>query len=493
MKKKYISRIVLYGAMAAMALFGPAGCGKEESGIQEPEVIKVSQEGTEEADAREEGGTESESAGDSHSIKGGQDNGSVSQAALSGLEGQIAEQSFQVALDGWGDVTFASFIPDEYPSENPDYGVTMHGDARFMLLSGEEAVYEFPGESQDNILSGATRWQQILAVAFTDYNEDGRTDILILQEYTDGEGTPYRSVRPYTQEEGEKEFRIDQLLLEQLRYHTDDMADVYEGIAAYRNGYAVCTDASTWEVERFAKRVKKAVLAGDYEGLASLCRYPVMVDGIYYEDKEKLLAANLLQNLPQAFVDELAAEPCELLFCNVQGIMIGNGRIWFGEVTGEAGAPKELAIISFNIISDNMEGTNARTGENDVAEDAMMELLQERMPYYQANAYYDEMLSYWEKTRGVTDIASRTEPLYETDKIYLAKENLAYEPPLVIHLAKNEIYARHGYIFQDKDLYNYFMGCVWYQPTTKPEDFRDDVLNEYEKENLALLGSLDTM
>ncbi|RGE68529.1 YARHG domain-containing protein [Eisenbergiella massiliensis] len=29
-------------------------------------------------------------------------------------------------------------------------------------------------------------------------------------------------------------------------------------------------------------------------------------------------------------------------------------------------------------------------------------------------------------------------------------------------MAKNEIYARHKYIFKNEDLYNYFMGCVRY-------------------------------
>ena len=72
------------------------------------------------------------------------------------------------------------------------------------------------------------------------------------------------------------------------------------------------------------------------------------------------------------------------------------------------------------------------------------------------------------------------------------QENFENEPKLVIHLAKNEIYARHGYIFKNEDLYNYFMGCVWYNPTCKAEDFDDSVLNEYEKANLEILASMDT-
>ena len=120
-------------------------------------------------------------------------------------------------------------------------------------------------------------------------------------------------------------------------------------------------------------------------------------------------------------------------------------------------------------------------------------LLVERMEYYRKSAYYPEIIDYWENVREVRDVSNRIMPLYESDVRYLTKEDLAFDPPVVIHLAKNEIYARHGYIFKDQNLYNYFMGCIWYTPTIAPEDFGDEVFNEYEKENLKLLDELDTM
>ena len=84
------------------------------------------------------------------------------------------------------------------------------------------------------------------------------------------------------------------------------------------------------------------------------------------------------------------------------------------------------------------------------------------------------------------------EPLFETDKKYYTKEEFESEPMLVIHLAKNEIYARHGYIFKNEDLYNYFMGCIWYSPTCDSTDFDDSIFNKYEKANLEILSDLDT-
>ena len=125
-------------------------------------------------------------------------------------------------------------------------------------------------------------------------------------------------------------------------------------------------------------------------------------------------------------------------------------------------------------------------------EEEMISAAGERSRYYKASAYYSEIMDYWENIREVRDISNVIEPLFETDKKYYTKEELESEPMLVIHLAKNEIYARHGYIFADKDLYNYFMGCIWYHPTCGSDNFDDSIFNEYERANLEILADLDT-
>ena len=125
-------------------------------------------------------------------------------------------------------------------------------------------------------------------------------------------------------------------------------------------------------------------------------------------------------------------------------------------------------------------------------EEEIIKAINERSQYYRASAYYAEIIDYWENVREVRDISNVIEPLFETDKKYYTKEEFESEPMLVIHLAKNEIYARHGYIFTNEDLYNYFMGCIWYSPTYDSIDFDDSIFNEYEKANLEILVELDT-
>lgn len=132
-----------------------------------------------------------------------------------------------------------------------------------------------------------------------------------------------------------------------------------------------------------------------------------------------------------------------------------------------------------------------RENEAESREKELENTIDERSQYYRASAYYLEIVDYWENVREARDVSNVNEPLFATNKQYYTKENFENEPKLVIHLAKNEIYARHGYIFKNEDLYNYFMGCVWYNPTCKAEDFDDSVLNEYEKANLEILASMD--
>ncbi len=51
-------------------------------------------------------------------------------------------------------------------------------------------------------------------------------------------------------------------------------------------------------------------------------------------------------------------------------------------------------------------------------------------------------------------------------------------------VAKNEIYARHGRIFEDPVLNAYFLGCSWYVPEIQPEDFDETMLNPIERSNI---------
>lgn len=55
-----------------------------------------------------------------------------------------------------------------------------------------------------------------------------------------------------------------------------------------------------------------------------------------------------------------------------------------------------------------------------------------------------------------------------------------------LRLARNEIYARHGYIFQSRDLQSYFGQQSWYRPMTRRVAF-----SQVEQANIALIQSYE--
>ncbi len=277
--------------------------------------------------------------------------------AMNGLNGkQIAEQSFPVTLDGWGEVIFASFAP--IGDRKDEAGQVCFGDVRFALLKEGKQVYVFPGENEENVFYGQ-QFGQVLSVAFRDYNEDGRTDILVLLEYAGVQGpnidVPARTVRAYTQEEGKTEFFYDQALSEYLKDYTDSMEEVSRGLESYAGIYAVATDKSAWEVERFARKVKRQIMAGDFEGLCESIAFPVTIDGTVYQDKEAILGADFIDNRNPAFLEAVWTEPCGNMFVNYQGIAMGDGCVWISEILDENMVSQGLKVYGINGLSNGGE------------------------------------------------------------------------------------------------------------------------------------------
>ena len=56
-----------------------------------------------------------------------------------------------------------------------------------------------------------------------------------------------------------------------------------------------------------------------------------------------------------------------------------------------------------------------------------------------------------------------------------------------LRLARNEIFARHGRMFDDQELQDYFNSKSWYRGTIRPEDFSESMLSETEKANIETI------
>ena len=78
-----------------------------------------------------------------------------------------------------------------------------------------------------------------------------------------------------------------------------------------------------------------------------------------------------------------------------------------------------------------------------------------------------------------------------SNSCYLTDSDVNWMSPETLRLARNEIYARHGRIFNSADLNEYFNAQSWYIGVFSPEEFNDSWLNEYERANLELIMSYE--
>lgn len=80
-----------------------------------------------------------------------------------------------------------------------------------------------------------------------------------------------------------------------------------------------------------------------------------------------------------------------------------------------------------------------------------------------------------------------------SDYRWYSERELEGYPKETLRLGRNEIYARHGRIFEAEDLKQYFESKSWYHGYLTADEFDDSVLNQYERDNLELFKRMEDM
>ena len=91
--------------------------------------------------------------------------------------------------------------------------------------------------------------------------------------------------------------------------------------------------------------------------------------------------------------------------------------------------------------------------------------------------------------KGEGGLAEFVLPL--SDCAYLTEENLLNLSKAQLRIARNEIYARHGRMFNDQEMQEFFTNQSWYVPQSASGDFDEDCLNEVERYNSELIRSVE--
>ena len=80
----------------------------------------------------------------------------------------------------------------------------------------------------------------------------------------------------------------------------------------------------------------------------------------------------------------------------------------------------------------------------------------------------------------------------DSDKKYLSEDEIRTKTVDEMLIGRNEIFARHGYIFTDENLKNHFESTSWYEGTIPAEQFNSDqVFNDFEKKNIELIKRVE--
>ena len=77
-----------------------------------------------------------------------------------------------------------------------------------------------------------------------------------------------------------------------------------------------------------------------------------------------------------------------------------------------------------------------------------------------------------------------------SNSVYLTKGDLKTLSKKQLSYARNEIFARHGYVFKSQEYQDYFSSKNWYVKN-ESYDGNQNVFNEFEKANLKLIESLE--
>ena len=81
--------------------------------------------------------------------------------------------------------------------------------------------------------------------------------------------------------------------------------------------------------------------------------------------------------------------------------------------------------------------------------------------------------------------------LPESNTRYYSEDELAELSDRDLLLARNEIFARHGFIFTTDWIQGYFLTQSWYEGTTPAQRFNADVFNAVERANIALIQRVE--
>jgi hypothetical protein len=92
------------------------------------------------------------------------------------------------------------------------------------------------------------------------------------------------------------------------------------------------TGLSDAEVKAFFEKVKAASAAQDARAMAKLVKFPLRVNGKMSVKSSRRLIARYSNVFNNVVTQAIETQRYETLFSNYQGVMMGDGQVWFNKV-----------------------------------------------------------------------------------------------------------------------------------------------------------------
>ena len=136
----------------------------------------------------------------------------------------------------------------------------------------------------------------------------------------------------------------------------DDAQRVVTLVPGRESDYTVATSLDAAVVEAFAARVRDLYLRADWDSLAELISYPiVMYPDVEIADAAAFTAFMDGKSMAEGDVEIMRAETCQGMFANYQGICLGSGQIWLSGIVTDDGEQTDecpLRVIAVSGLAD---------------------------------------------------------------------------------------------------------------------------------------------
>lgn len=173
----------------------------------------------------------------------------------------------------------------------------------------------------------------------------------------------------------------------------------------------------------------------------------------------------------------MVSELAYVFFAGLAGLMIFFISLIFRALNGKKmiNAPLTILLIISLTSTGIAAGVNMLSQKND-----------KKVNAYNTTSNTDKKDDSNVKDSKANETNSKDYILPNSDKEKISEEEIAKFNLSTLSLARNEIFARHGYVFTTPEAKNYFEKKAWYKPDPS---YNGENLNEIEKYNVELIKS----